>query len=191
MKKSNIVFSILFSILFLSIGRNFITLQKQKNEIENIKVSITAINENIAEIDSNIDEIEKILSEMQFEINEIIYQNASDKTGCPVWVLRGICFAESSYGTNIDHPDPFDKGVFGLHERPSYHAERASKWGEYDAENKAEAARIAGNIIMENYRIMGDMDSAISAYRRGIRGTTENGIDWKYVDKVKQGGKVL
>lgn len=190
MKKTEIIFLILFCLIALSLGRSFIELQKQKNDIENLEKSISAINTNIEKINANIADIEKILSEIQETENEIVYLIASEKTGCPVWVLRGLQFAESSYGLNCDHPDPFDKGEFGLHETPAIRAERVRKWGWYDAENKVQAATIAGYIIMENLSVMGDMNSAISAYRRGVTGTRKNGIDLQYVDKVKSGGKL-
>ena len=132
-----------------------------------------------------------VVEQFVVEFNEpelIIYQIASYKTGCPEWILKGIRYAESSYGTNCAHPDPLDIGDYGLHETPEYHAERASKWGEYSPYCPLQSAIIAGHIIMENYRIMGDIDSAISAYRRGRNGTNRNGIDRMYVHKVKLGG---
>jgi len=76
-----------------------------------------------------------------------------------------------------------------LHETPAYHAERASKWGEYDPENRLQAAIIAGRIIMENLHRSKSIDVSVSAYRRGMSGTRKNGIDREYVDKVKHGGK--
>lgn len=119
-----------------------------------------------------------------------IYQIASYETGCPEWVIKGIRFAESSYGTNSAHPDPLDIGDFGLHELPSYHAERALKWGEYNPYCPLQSAIIAGRIIMENYQLTGDMDQSISAYRRGLTGTRRDGVNWVYVEKVKRGGLI-
>lgn len=116
-----------------------------------------------------------------------IYQIASHKTGCPEWILKGIRFAESSYGTNCAHPDPLDIGDYGLHETPEYHAERATKYGEYNPYCPLQSAIIAGHIIMEHYEKMGDMEQAISAYRHGRVGTYRNGIDWQYVSRVKYG----
>lgn len=132
---------------------------------------------------------QKQTTAIDFSGQEItIYQIASFRTSCPEWVIKGIRFAESSYGTNCAHPDPLDIGDFGLHELPSYHAERVPKWGEYNPYCPLQSAIIAGNIIMENYRIMGDIDKSISAYRRGRTGTNRDGIDWEYVEKVKFGG---
>ena len=62
-----------------------------------------------------------------------IYQIASMETGCPEWVLVGLRYAESSFGKNINHPDPYDTGDFGLHERSRhYRAERVEMCGEYN-----------------------------------------------------------
>lgn len=117
-----------------------------------------------------------------------ICQIASYKTGCPEWILKGIRFAESSYGTNCAHPDPMDIGDYGLHETPEYHAERVAKYGEYSPYCPLQSAIIAGRIVMDNYQRMGDIDKAISAYSRGVTGTNRNGIDWQYVNRVKLGG---
>lgn len=119
-----------------------------------------------------------------------IYQIASMETGCPEWVLVGLRYAESSFGKNIDHPDEYDTGDYGLHEHPSYRAERVEMCGDYNPYCPLDSAIVAGHIIMEHYKAMGDIDKAISAYRRGRAGTNRNGIDWKYVNRVKEGGQI-
>ena len=116
-----------------------------------------------------------------------IYQIASMETGCPEWVLVGLRYAESSFGKNIDHPDKYDTGDYGLHEHPAYRAERVEICGDYNPYCPLDSAIVAGHIIMEHYEKMGDMDKAISAYRRGRVGTYRNGIDRLYVDRVKYG----
>jgi len=116
-----------------------------------------------------------------------IYQIASMETGCPEWVLVGLRYAESSFGKNINHPDPYDTGDYGLHERPSYRAERVEMCGDYNPYCPLDSAIVAGHIIMEHYEKMGDMEQAISAYRHGRVGTYRNGIDWQYVSRVKYG----
>ena len=69
-------------------------------------------------------ELQVVPFTVDFEEPELtIYQIASYKTGCPEWVLVGLRYAESSFGKNIDHPDKYDTGDYGLHERPSYRAE--------------------------------------------------------------------
>lgn len=113
-----------------------------------------------------------------------IYQIAAEITGCPERILRGIHFAESSYGKNTVHPDPLDIGEFGLHEDPAYHAERAAKWGEYNPWCPLQSAIIAGRIYMENLRIMGNELDAIAAYKQGRRGVRENGRQEWYVERV-------
>lgn len=119
-----------------------------------------------------------------------IYKIASMETGCPEWVLIGIRYAESSFGKNINHPDPYDTGDYGLHEKPSYRAERVEMCGEYNPYCPLDSAIVAGCIIMEHYEKMGDMEQAISAYRHGRVGTNRNGIDRLYVERVKYGSSL-
>ena len=131
-------------------------------------------------------ELQVVPFTVDFEEPELtIYQIASYKTGCPEWVLVGLRYAESSFGKNINHPDPYDTGDFGLHEKPSYRAERVEMCGDYNPYCPLDSAIVAGCIIMEHYEKMGDMEQAISAYRHGRVGTYRNGIDWQYVSRVR------
>lgn len=114
-----------------------------------------------------------------------IYELSELVTGAPREIVEGLAFAESSKGHNLAHPDPHDVGVFGLHE--TYHAERSAMWGEYHADNAAEAAIIAGRIIMHNYAELGDMDLAIAAYRQGVEGVRRDGAAGWYVERVRRG----
>lgn len=156
--------------------------KKRVNKIieENIKTT--------TDIRENLDKTREALDSIRAIEDELVYTIASEKTGCPGWILRGIRFAESSNGTNTMHPDPWDVGDFGLHERPEYHAERAEKWGEYDPRSLIDSAIIAGYIYAENLERLGDQDAAISAYKIGRRGTIEKGLDMEYIKKVKIGG---
>ena len=113
-----------------------------------------------------------------------MYELAEAETGAPAEILRGIAFAESSLGRNTAHPDPHDRGWFGLHE--TYHAERATQWGEYDADDPCEAAVIAGHVLMSNYHELGDMDKAIAAYRQGVAGVNRDGATMWYVERVRR-----
>ena len=133
-------------------------------------------------------ELQVVPFTVDFEEPELtIYQIASYKTGCPEWVIVGLRYAESSFGKNINHPDPYDTGDFGLHERPSYRAERVEMCGDYNPYCPLDSAIVAGHIVMEHYEKMGDMEQAISAYRHGRVGTYRNGIDRQYVSRVKYG----
>lgn len=109
-----------------------------------------------------------------------IYERAEIITGTSSAILKGIAYAESSYSTRVKHPDPFDQGLFGLHEQASYHIERARKWGEYDANNPGDAAIIAGYLYQENLRLLKDPDLAIAAHYQGTTGVKKmdraNGI---------------
>jgi len=152
------------------------------------KEDVAMVAERVEGLYSQIDELQGKLNTIENSFHELVFSIAKEKTGCPVWVLRGLMFAESSYGKNLAHPDPLDKGPFGLHEKASYHRERAGKWGEYDPTKMLDSAVIAGRIIMENCEILGDMELAISAYRRGVSGTKRNGPDMEYISRVIKGG---
>lgn len=143
---------------------------------------ITAL---LCSVGNSVQKIERPAFTVDFSEPELtIYQIASYITGCPEDILRGIHFVESSYGQNIAHVDPLDRGPFGLHEDPAFHAERAAKWGEYNADCPLQSAIIAGHIYMENLRIMGNERDAIAAYKQGRRGVRENGRQEWYVERV-------
>ena len=113
-----------------------------------------------------------------------IYEIASQLTGCPVAILRGYHFAESSYGANLDHPDPYDVGDFALHERAAYHKERARRYGEYNARNPLDSAIIAGRLYVSNLAALGNREDAIAAFKQGREGVRLDGrVQW-YVDRV-------
>ena len=114
-----------------------------------------------------------------------IYEKAEIVTGTSSAILKGIAYAESSYRKDIPHPDPLDRGLFGLHESAAYHKERADKWGEYNADNPQEAAIIAGMLFQENLRILGREDLAISAHYQGPSGVKKHGPCRWYIRKVK------
>lgn len=113
-----------------------------------------------------------------------IYQIASARTGAPERIIKGFHFAESSFGKNVNHPDPWDVGEFALHETPAIHAERAAKWGEYNANNALEAATIAGRIYMENLDRTGSEYLAVCSYRQGVQGVRDDGPGMWYYQRV-------
>lgn len=113
-----------------------------------------------------------------------IYEIASMLTGCPVEVIKGICFAESSLGANVDHPDPNDVGWFGLHERPAFHKERARRYGEYNARLPLDSAIMAGRIYVANLAALGNKADAIAAHKQGRTGVKRDGRAQWYVDRV-------
>lgn len=113
-----------------------------------------------------------------------IYELAEMVTGAPEHIIAGIAYAESSGGIMLDHPDPLDVGYFGLHESPEYHAERAKKWGEYDANNPTDAAIITGHLYVENLARLGDERLAIAAHLQGARGVRKNGPEEWYIERV-------
>ena len=136
-----------------------------------------------------------------------IYEYSNIVTGAPEALLWGLCFAESSNGHNVKHPDPNDVGWFALHEDKLLRAERIWRWGEYDANDPQSSAVMAGRIVMHNYRYFvkqrmayinrlhgeamleldAPMDQAISSYNQGISGYESRGKNQKYIDIVKRG----
>lgn len=140
----------------------------------------------LCSVGNSVQNIERTDFTVDFSEPELnIYMIASYHTGCPEEILRGLHFAESTYGTNTKHKDPLDRGPFGLHEDPAFHAERAAKWGEYNPDCPLQSAIIAGHIYMENLRIMGNELDAIAAYKQGCRGVRENGRQEWYVERVE------
>ena len=136
----------------------------------------------------SMEKIEKPESELLAEIVEseplTIYDIASAITGAPAEILQGFHFAESSYGLNVNHPNQFDRGEFGLHETEAIHTERAKKWGEYNPDCPLQSAIIAGYIYMEHLEVLGNQEDAIAAYKQGRTGLKRDGrADW-YVKRV-------
>ena len=113
-----------------------------------------------------------------------IYEIASMVTGCPVDIIKGFCFAESSMGANVNHPDPHDVGWFGLHERESFHKERARRYGEYNAELPIDSAIIAGRLYVANLAALGCKEDAIAAHKQGRNGVKRDGRAQWYVNRV-------
>lgn len=131
-------------------------------------------------------EDERRIAEIKMSRPLTIYEIAEALTGCPADIIEGIRFAESSYGRNIKHPDPLDVGDFGLHEDPEYHADRARKWGEYNALCPLQAAIITGHLYVENYSILGNRRDAIAAHLQGPTGVKMYGAYEWYVQRVER-----
>lgn len=113
-----------------------------------------------------------------------IILTAALSAGVPVLILAGLARAESDFTPAPAHRDPLDKGMFGIREAPGYREERARLYGEYDAEDPVQAARVAAEILADHMAHFGYMPAAIAAYHRGAGWVELNGIDWEYVDKV-------
>lgn len=113
-----------------------------------------------------------------------IYEAAEALTGAPAAILEGIHFAETSKGRNYNHPDPFDKGDFGWHERPSYHEERARLFGEYDPLDPRKMAIRTGQLFQFNRARLGSDALAITAHNKGLGWAKAYGEYAPYVEKV-------
>lgn len=110
---------------------------------------------------------------------------AASVCGVPVRILAGVAFAESSFRPDPAHPDPLDRGMFGLHESEEIRAERVAKYGEYDPLDPGMAAIVAARILAEHRANFGDWSRAIAAYRQGASGVRREGVEWWYVERVR------
>ncbi len=112
---------------------------------------------------------------------------AALKTGVPAAILRGIRWTESSGLPNPRHIDPLDRGAYGLHEAPTYHAERERRYGPYDALDPYDAAYITARLYADDLDALGSKDAAICAHKQGITGVKRDGpLGW-YLARVKKG----
>lgn len=114
-----------------------------------------------------------------------VYQAAQARTGAPASILRGIAITESDERDGAIGDDGISVGRFQLNEL--YHGERARKYGAYDPFDAAQAAYIAGRLLIDNYRALGSWDAAIAAHNQGREGVRRNGIGWGYVERVRKG----
>lgn len=96
----------------------------------------------------------------------------------PPSILWGVAAAESSLQHDAISPDGRDRGIFQL--RRDYDAER----GVVDPFDPVESTRHASRILAENFAQLKTWRRAIAAYRQGVRGVRENGVDQWYVDRV-------
>jgi hypothetical protein len=103
-------------------------------------------------------------------------------------ILWGHAFAESDFESAPKHINPIDQGMFGLHETAEIHAERAKKWGEYEARDPVQAWRIAAHVMAENLAAFDSLDMGVTAYRWGQAGARKHGVDQVYVARVMQNG---
>ena len=113
------------------------------------------------------------------------FLSAATAYGLPVEYLAAIPAVETSMGTDLAHRNPFDRGWFGLHERPEIHAERVRLFGEYDPDHVEDSARIAAGLLAMHYERFGDWDLAFTAYHRGAAWTARHGRDPWYLSRVR------
>ena len=110
------------------------------------------------------------------------YEIASKLTGCPVEILYGIAFAESTGNQWAIGDDGISLGRFQINEK--YHAERARLYGEYNPFDPLATAILTGRLYIDNLRTLGTRDRAIAAHRQGCTGVKKNGVDKEYVSRV-------
>lgn len=110
------------------------------------------------------------------------YEIASNITGCPVYILEGIAFAESSGDQFAIGDDGISIGRFQINE--TYHEYYASLYGEYNPYCPLDSAILTGRIYMDNLKALGSVEDAIAAHRQGRTGVRKNGRTQWYVDRV-------
>lgn len=110
------------------------------------------------------------------------YEIASSITGCPIEILQGIAFAESSCDQDAIGDDGISTGRFQINER--FHAYYAKLYGEYNQWCPLDTAILTGRIYMADLEAFGNKEDAIAAHRQGRNGVKENGRDEWYVERV-------
>lgn len=116
------------------------------------------------------------------EVTYNTYEMASLITGCPVEILYGIAFAESTGNQFAIGDDGISKGRFQINEK--FHAYYAALYGEYDPFCPLESAILTGRIYLDNLKALGNVEDAIAAHRQGRTGVRRSGRTQWYVDRV-------
>lgn len=111
------------------------------------------------------------------------YEIASILTGCPVEILEGIAFAESTFDQYAIGDDGISLGRFQINEK--YHAYNAATYGEYNPMCPLDSAILTGKIYMADLKALGSVDKAIAAHNQGRAGVRANGPGVEYVRRVK------
>jgi hypothetical protein len=110
------------------------------------------------------------------------YEIASIVSGCPVEILQGMAFAESTTNQDAIGDDGISTGRFQINER--FHAYYAKLYGEYNQWCPLDTAILTGKIYMADLAYFGNKEDAIAAHRQGRTGVRTNGRDEWYVERV-------
>ncbi|MGL5913520.1 MAG: transglycosylase SLT domain-containing protein [Bacteroidales bacterium] len=111
-----------------------------------------------------------------------VFERTEILTGVPSYILEGLAFAESSFRQFALGDDGNSKGMFQINEY--YREERLQKFGYYDPYNVEDSCYVAGMILSENYKKLGDWGLAVASYRQGVYGVKSNGASMWYVNRV-------
>lgn len=118
-----------------------------------------------------------------------IYQLASLATGCPVQILRGIAFAESSFNPDAVGDGGKSIGLCQINE--DFHADRVKLIGrEYNPWCPLDNLIVAGANYTDNLEAFGDPRLAITAHKQGRTGAKAGEVTW-YVERVLSFSEVL
>lgn len=110
------------------------------------------------------------------------YEIAAALSGCPVEILYGIAFAESTYIQDAIGDDGISCGRFQINEK--FHEYNAKTYGEYNPMCPLDTAILTGKIFMADLAALGNVEDAIAAHNQGRTGVRNKGRDREYVNRV-------
>lgn len=91
----------------------------------------------------------------------------------------GIAKAESDFRADAVSPDGMDRGLWQF--RKTYDAGRGLK----NPFDPVESTRLAAKEFRRNFAILGSVDLAVTAHRRGLAGAMKHGIDREYIARTR------
>jgi hypothetical protein len=100
----------------------------------------------------------------------------------PLAYFWGIAHAESSFNADAIGPDGLDRGLWQF--RATYDKER----GIANPFDPVEATRHAVKLFTGNLAALGSVELAVTAHKAGRGGARANGVDTRYLGKVKEWG---
>lgn len=112
----------------------------------------------------------------------------SMETKVPLSIIRGIVLFESEGGNllaeNTNPDGTIDKGPGQLNSKYIAYFEQKFNRGRKIYPYEAESILITARILAWNYKRLGDWERAITAYKWGVDGTRDHGVDKEYVWNV-------
>ena len=110
------------------------------------------------------------------------YEIAAYISGCPVELLYGFAFAESTYDQWAMGDDGVSFTRFQINEK--FHEYNARTYGEYNPMCPLDTAILTGKIFVADLAALGNVEDAIAAHNQGRSGVRNNGRDQEYVNRV-------
>lgn len=110
------------------------------------------------------------------------YEIAAAISGCPIGILYGMAFAESTYSQWAMGDDGVSFTRFQINE--TFHEYNAATYGEYNPCCPLDTAILTGKIFMADLAALGNVEDAIAAHNQGRTGVRNDGRDQEYVNRV-------